>query len=105
MALLLRSDDPTGPDAVGARSRQRRPRGLAAPQHPGCGGGAVAILAGGRCIVCVSPLNGDSKVAADIGALDLAVIVGDDADWQRDALTEAASRSDTITIGVVDDID
>jgi long-chain acyl-CoA synthetase len=81
------------------------PVGLLPRNTPAAVAAAVAILAGGRCIVCVSPLNGDSKVAADIGALDLAVIVGDDADWQRDALTEAASRSDTITIGVVDDID
>ena len=81
------------------------PVGLLPRNTPAAAAAAVAIIASERCIVCISPLNGDSKVAADIAALDLAVIVGDAADWQRAPLAAAAADGDTVMVGVTDDMD
>ena len=105
MELLLGGD--CAPDEVlnALGVPKGAPVGLFPRNTPAAVAAAVAIIATERCIVCISPLNGDSKVAADIKALDLAVIVGDDADWERTELAEAANVSDAVMVGVFDDID
>lgn len=79
------------------------PVGLLPRNTPAAAAAAVAILGSERCIVCISPLNGDSKVAADIESLALAVIIGDEQDWLRPELAAAAVKSGTVTMSLLGD--
>jgi long-chain acyl-CoA synthetase len=80
------------------------PVGLFPRNTPAAAAAAVAILATGRCIVCISPLGGDEKVAAEIASLDLPVIAGDTSDWERPVLMAAATASRTVAVSVRDDL-
>ena len=56
-------------------------------------GAVLGVLLAGRCVVTISPLQGDDGLARDVRTLRLPVVVATDADWRRAGLADAASGS------------
>lgn len=74
--------------------------GVLLRNRPGQVAAALAVLASDRCLVTLNPLFPDERLNADIGALELPVIVGDGADLARAGMAEALDKSGAATIEV-----
>ena len=63
----------------------------------------AACLAGGNCLVTLSPMFSDSALASDISTLRLHVIIGDRDDLKRPGILEAALATGAAIIETNDD--
>ena len=67
--------------------------GVLLRNRPGHIAAAVAVLSTDRCLVTLNPLFPDDKLLADIGGLNLPVIIGEAAELQRPGMAEALDRA------------
>jgi acyl-CoA synthetase (AMP-forming)/AMP-acid ligase II len=87
------SDAGVGPGAaVGVLLRNR----------PGIVGALLGVLATDRCLITLNPLQGDAKLADELRALRLPVLVAHREDWERAELEAVAKEAGAVAIEVDD---
>ena len=63
---------------------------------PGAVGALLGLLASRRCVVTLNPVQGSEKLAGDVSRLRLPALVGDDQEWQVEALRRAAAEAGSL---------
>lgn len=76
------------------------PVGVIVRQRPACLAALLAILAEGRGVVVVSPLQGDQALAADVARLGVGLLVADADDWQRPGVLQAVAAAGAVGVAV-----
>ena len=71
---------------------QGAPIGLLLRNRPEMVGAILALIASERCIVCVNPLQGDKKLAADLESIRVPALLACEEDWQAVSMRDAAAK-------------
>lgn len=74
--------------------------GVMLRNRPGHIAAILAVLSGDRCLVSLNPILPDDKLFADLGSLNLPVVIADEDDATRPGLTECLNRSGTALIAI-----
>lgn len=88
-------------DAIGAPAGAAI--GLVLRNEPAHLAAAIGLMASSHCLVTISPLLGDERLASDIAALDGCAIVAGTADWDRPRLADAIAASGAPGLELRDD--
>jgi acyl-CoA synthetase (AMP-forming)/AMP-acid ligase II len=79
------------------------PIGCALRNWPGHAAAMIGIVAGERCLVTFNALNPDDKLAADVGAARVPVMVAAAQDWARPAFRDAVASIGAAGISLTGD--
>jgi acyl-coenzyme A synthetase/AMP-(fatty) acid ligase len=79
--------------AVGCALRNRPPHAAA----------MIGVVAGERCLVTFNALSPDDKLAEDVRAARVPVLIAAAEDWRRPALIEAAAATGAVGLSLTDD--
>jgi acyl-CoA synthetase (AMP-forming)/AMP-acid ligase II len=90
-------------DGCGCRADARV--GMVLRNHPALVGAMLGVVSGRRCIVTVSPHQGDAKLAEEVRALGLPVVVGLEADLRRAGLLDVVEATGAAAIAVQGGLD
>jgi long-chain acyl-CoA synthetase len=85
-------------DRVGVASGQ--PVGLLLRNRPEMLAAILATIASGRCIVCVNPLQGDTKLLADLESINVPALVACEDDWESAVVLEGAAKAGSMAIAL-----
>ncbi len=76
------------------------PVGLLLRNRPEMFAAILATIASERCIVCVNPMQGEAKLAADLEALQAPALVATAGDWRSSVVRDAAQRTGSLAIAL-----
>jgi len=76
------------------------PVGLLLRNRPEMLAAILASIVSERCIVCVNPMQGEAKLAADLESIRAPALVATAEDWESNAARDAAERAGSIAIAL-----
>lgn len=74
--------------------------GVMLRNRPGHVAAIIAVLSTDRCLVTLNPILPDERLAGDVDALDLPLVIGDEDDLARPLVVEALGRAGSAVIAI-----